>query len=119
CMRNDAKMRAAVAPVAAVLALVAATGCATKGFVRQQIEETRAYADQRAAEARARADSAWAMASLAERLGSGDYSEVSTHQVQFAFDDYRLDPGAQGALDQLGAQLAAHPRYGLEIRGYA
>lgn len=105
--------------IAAAMVLVPAAGCATKGYVQRQVADARAYADARAAEARARADSAWAVASLAERLGSGDYTEVSTHQVQFAFDDYRLDAGAQSVLDQLGGELASHPHYGLEIRGYA
>jgi peptidoglycan-associated lipoprotein len=105
--------------VVSMVALGALSSCATKGFVKKEIESARGYTDTRFAEARARADEAWAKASLAERLGSGNYTEVSTHQVQFAFDDYRLDTAAQAALDQLAAQLTAHPHYGLEIRGYA
>jgi peptidoglycan-associated lipoprotein len=118
-MMNHSKRQMLVASALAALALAMLSGCATKGYVRQQVDELRTYTDQRTAEIRARADSAWAVANLAERLGSGDYSEVSTSQVQFAFDDFRLDPAAQGVLDQLGTALTSHPHYGLEIRGYA
>jgi outer membrane protein OmpA-like peptidoglycan-associated protein len=111
-------MKSIVGSVALLLPLVV-TGCATKGFVRKEIESAKSYTDTRVAEARARADQAWDKASLAERLGSNQYSEVATHQVQFAFDDFRLDMPAQGMLDQLAAQLTAHPHYGLEVRGYA
>lgn len=110
--------RPTLALAASALALVALSSCATKGYVRDQIASERSYTDGQLATVRARADSAWATASLAERLGSGEYSEVSSHQVQFAFDDYRLDAAAQGALDQLSAELQSHPYYGLEVRGY-
>jgi outer membrane protein OmpA-like peptidoglycan-associated protein len=109
----------AVAVAAACVAWVAASGCATKGYVQRQVADARGYTDTQFAQARARADEAWAKASLAERLGSGDYTEVSTQQVQFDFDDFRLKPEAQSTLDQLANELASHPHYGLEIRGYA
>ena len=99
--------------------VVILSGCATKGFVRREVEASRGYTDAKFAEAKTRADEAWAKASLAERLGSGDYTEVSVHQVQFAFDDFRLDGSAQGMLDQMASQLSSHPNFGLEIRGYA
>ncbi|HET7226731.1 MAG TPA: OmpA family protein [Candidatus Eisenbacteria bacterium] len=110
--------RHSLAVAASIAALVALSSCATKGYVRDQVASERAYTDSQLAMVRARADSAWTTASLAERLGSGDYSEVSNHVVQFAFDDYRLDSGAQAALDQLATELQSHPYYGLEVRGY-
>ena len=48
-----------------------------------------------------------------------DVTEVSSHEVRFAFDDWRLNDDASATLDDLATQLAAHPRYVLEIRGYA
>ena len=101
------------------MAWIAVSGCATKGYVNRQVAESRTYTDAQVATARARADEAWTKASLAERLGSGDYTEVSTHQVQFDFDDFRLKPEAQSMMDQLASQLSSHPHFGLEIRGYA
>jgi len=56
---------------------------------------------------------------LAEQLATGQYTEIGTHQVQFAFDDYKLGSDATSVLDQVGGELAAHPRYALEVRGYA
>ena len=45
--------------------------------------------------------------------------EVEARNVTFAFDEYALDSDAQASLDALANQLAAHPRYVLEITGYA
>ena len=118
-MVTNRRMQFAGSLVALVLPLMGLSGCATKGYVQKEIAAARSYTDERVTEARARADEAWAKASLAERLSSGDYSEVSMHQVQFAFDDYQLSPDNQALLDALAAEVAQHPRYGLEIRGYA
>jgi len=54
-----------------------------------------------------------------KRLSAGQYTEVATHQVQFKFDDYKLGSEATSTLDQVGSELTAHPRYALEVRGYA
>jgi len=110
--------RHTLALAGSALALVALSSCATKGYVRDQMASERSYTDSQLAVVRARADSAWATASLAQRLGSGEYSEVSSHQVQFAFDDSRLDAASQATLDQLATELQSHPYYGLEVRGY-
>ena len=81
------------------------------------ISEVKSGVDQ----AQGRADEAYAKATLAERLANGyiEYEVVSTHRVQFDFDDYRLTSEAELVLDDLGAKLASYPRYVLEIRGYA
>lgn len=109
-----------------------ATGCATKGFVRSEVAQSKAYTDQRVGEARtelsagveqaqARADQAFEKATLAERLASGhiEFEVVSTHRVHFDFDDYQLTSEASSVLDELGGRLSSYPRYVLEIRGYA
>jgi len=108
--------------------LVLASGCATKGFVRSEMAESKAYTDSRITDvqsgvdrAQGRADEAFEKATLAERLANGyiEYEVVSTHRVQFDFDDYTLTSDAQLVLDDLGAKLPSYPRYVLEIRGYA
>jgi outer membrane protein OmpA-like peptidoglycan-associated protein len=91
--------------------------------VRKEVAAVRADTDTRLNEVsgnvdqvRTRADQANV---LAERLAAGEYSEVSTHQVHYEFDDFHLTPEARGMLDQLAGQLSSHPRYVLELRGYA
>ena len=112
------------------LACVGLSGCATKGFVRQQVADAKAYSDTkvgevdgkvtqvgtRVSEVGTRADQANA---LAERLAAGQYTEVAVHQVQFEFDDYKLNGDASAMLDQVASTLTTHPRYALEVRGYA
>lgn len=116
----------------ALATALVATGCATKGFVKSEVAQSKAYTDSRVGEARSelsagvqqaqsRADQAYEKATLAERLANGHiaYEVVSTHRVHFDFDDYRLTSEAQSVLDDLGAKLSSYPRYVLEIRGYA
>lgn len=118
-MKNRRMLKFAGSVMAGAALIAPLTGCATKGFVQKEIAAARGYTDERSAEVRARADQAWNKASLAERLGSGNYTEVSTHQVTFAFDDFRLEPDMQAMLDQLATTLSTHPHYGIELRGYA
>jgi len=115
-------------PAAAVvlsLTLAVASGCATKKFVRQEVASVRTYTDTRVGEVDASVGQVRSdldqVRTLAQRLANGtiEYNEVSTNQVQFDFDDFRLKPEAQSALDQMAAEMASHPRYVFEIRGYA
>lgn len=125
---NRRMHKAAGSAVALAIALVAVSGCATKGYVKSQVAESKTYTDTQVTgvkgdldQVRTKTDQAMDKASLAERLASGevDYNEVSSHQVQFAFDDYHLDSDAQGMLDQMAGELQSHPGYVLEVRGYA
>jgi outer membrane protein OmpA-like peptidoglycan-associated protein len=120
----------AVSVLALTLACVGLTGCATKGFVKQQVADAKAYTDTKAGEVNGRVDQVGTKVdevgtradqanALAEQLATGQYTEIGTHQVQFAFDDYKLGSDATSVLDQVGGELAAHPRYALEVRGYA
>ena len=112
----------------AMVALAGLSGCATKGFVRSEVAGAKGYTDTQVTtvrgdldNVRTRTDEAMNKATLAERLASGnvDYNEVSTHQVQFAFDDYRLESEAQSMLDQVVTELSSHPSYVIEVRGFA
>lgn len=118
--------------IALMAAALAATGCATKGFVQSEVAQSKAYTDSRVErvqselsggidQAQSRADEAYEKATLAERLASGhlQYEEVSSHRVQFDFDDYDLTSEAQMVLDDMASRLTSHPAYVLEIRGYA
>jgi len=109
---------AAVSAAAMALALVALSGCATKGFVRSEVANARTYTDTRVGEVRSDLDQVKA---LAERLATGpvELAEVSAHQVQFDFDDWKLKPEGQTMMDQLAAEIASHPKYVIEVRGYA
>jgi len=128
-MVANRRMRS-IAGAAAVWAVgvLMLSGCATKGFVKSEVAGARGYTDTQVGtvrgevdQVRTRSDDAMTKATLAERLPSGqvDYNEVSSHQVQFAFDDYRLNPEAQSLLDGLVTELGSHPSYILEIRGFA
>lgn len=121
----------------AVLALgaVFASGCATQGFVQTEVAKARGYTDEQVGAVRGdvervrgdvgqvsmRTDQAMQKATLAERLASGEveYTEISTHRVQFAFDDYQLNDEAKTVLDDLASKLSSHSGYVLEVRGYA
>jgi len=132
-------------PACAAAALLA-SGCATKGFVREYMEGQ--MAPQRDATGRlasdlnavrARADSADAHATaaqlmaqnalneaaaarrLASKIASGElkYNVVRTHEVNFGFNEYSLDGRSRRELDQVAAILEQHPRYIVEIVGGA
>ncbi len=103
-------------------------GCASKGYVRQQVAEAQVSNDTRMTtiendvnDAQARADQALAKATLAEQLAAGaiDYTVVSTQEMRFGFDDYRLDDASMGMLDAMVTSLASRPRGVIELRGFA
>jgi outer membrane protein OmpA-like peptidoglycan-associated protein len=103
-------------------------GCATKGYVNKQVAASDAATDSKISgvrtdldQVRTKADQAYDKATLAEKLASGmiDTQEIEARDVRFAFDDSRLDSEGQASLDELASQLTTHPRYVLEILGYA
>jgi peptidoglycan-associated lipoprotein len=103
-------------------------GCATKGYVNKQVTASNEQTDAKIGgvrtdldQVRVKADQAYDKATLAEKLASGtlETQQIAARDVRFAFDDSRLDGDAQASLDELAAQIAAHPRYVLEIMGYA
>jgi peptidoglycan-associated lipoprotein len=121
------------------------TGCATRGFVRNYVEEqvepqrqavsrvqqdlvtVRGVADSAnvhsmAAEDMARhaKDDAEASRRLATKIASGDlhYAVVDSLAIQFAFNQATLTSQTASRLDGLAGVLEQHPRFILEISGY-
>ena len=103
-------------------------GCATKGYVNKQVAASNEQTDSKISgvrtdldQVRVKADQAYDKATLAEKLASGtlETQEVAARDVHFAFDESRLDGDAQASLDELASQITTHPRYVLEIMGYA
>src|SRR5690349_6457645 len=103
-------------------------GCATKGYVNKQVSASNEATDSKISgvrtdldQVRTKADQAYDKATLAEKLASGtiETQEIEARDVRFAFDDSHLDGEGTASLDELADQLQAHPRYVIEILGYA
>jgi len=117
----------------AVLALGSA-GCATKGYINDQIAELRQDmqtqhddlsariedASQTSDEAMARAEAAYGaadgMRDLA--LGKAGFREAAHHQVYFAFDSAELSAESQEMLSRVAQQIADNPQYLVDVYGY-
>lgn len=123
------------APTLAVAALVlAGSGCATKGFVRQEMASLeakvqpatlQAQADARNAQTLAqsgdeRARAAQREAALARDLALGNVKreEVRRVTVNFAFDSAALPSEARLSMDGLVADLTANVNYMALVTGY-
>lgn len=122
-----------LAAVTAVFCL-GACGCATKGFVRNQVADLRTDMTQMdsrlqtedrniadlTAEALARADSSYTKAGGAwtAALGRVGLREVSRSQVYFAFNSAKLDAEAQSALSQVASSITNSPQYAVQIFGF-
>ena len=119
--------------VAATL-LVSAAGCATRGFVRDEMAGLKAEMglagtdlhsgldDARSAANRAETSAAAAaLVSESARLmalGRVGYREVERYRVYFPPDGTEPEPGADGALNRAVEEIGAHPEYLVEIYGY-
>lgn len=113
---------------------VTLTGCATKGFVRNELdsvrEEMRAGDDRlateletvsnSAAEAMARAETALQTAGEARDLALGKvgYEEVASYSVTFARDSFEIDGAAMSALEEAASKIQGHPEFVVDIYGF-
>ena len=138
-------MRSPWTSVLLVGAVVAATGCATKGWVNELVSKKEAHVDQRFAQteatlaqvgdgARAAKDRAEAAKDRAEaaygradevnsrltRLWSNRQKRdvVETVHVQFGFDRADLTDGAQTALLAISKDLRDNPLLSVDLEGY-
>jgi len=124
-----------IAPTLAVTAMVlGGSGCATKGFVRQEMASLeakvqpatlQAQADARSAQTLAqsgdeRARAAQREASMARDLALGNVKreEVRRVTVNFAFDSAAIPADARLSLDGLVADLTASVNYMALVTGY-
>ena len=122
--------------------LIVATGCATKGWVRQEMGKQEAQrtdgmgvrvgtletsitsTSEAARGARERADAAMAKAegvdSRLTKLWNNRYNAklVETVNVQFGFNRSELDDGAQTTLLGLVKEMQANPGLTVELAGY-
>lgn len=135
-MRGSIHSVRAVVGVMACLVIVGIfAGCATKGFVRNEVaglrqsmvERTDGLADE-LAEVRNSSDAAFERAQVAYgsaveardlALGNLGFREVGRHSVQFAFDSDEIDASAQATLDEVAALLETRPDLIVDIYGFA
>jgi outer membrane protein OmpA-like peptidoglycan-associated protein len=139
-MGNRRSPVARTAPVATLIAMGVAAGlcgCATRGFVRnevrgvnQRVDGVASSADMAMAEARAahslartgdeRAQQALRQASVARDIALGNVrrEEVRKTTVQFAFDSATLTSEAKATLDGVAGEVSANPNYMVLVSGY-
>jgi outer membrane protein OmpA-like peptidoglycan-associated protein len=121
-----------------IVAGLATSGCATKGWVNELMGKKDAQVDQRFARtdatlvevgdgvrvARTRADAAYGRAdevnSRVSRLWNSRHKRdvVETLHVQFGFDRSDLSDGAQTALLQITKELKDNPLLTVDLEGY-
>jgi outer membrane protein OmpA-like peptidoglycan-associated protein len=120
---------------AAVILGFAGAGCATRGYVRSQVDDLRAKTsstddDLRAGLDRASGDASQALteaagaSSAAEdarglALGHAGLKEAQRFRVYFAFDSAKLSDEAHTTLDQAVAQIKSHLGYLVDLYGFA
>jgi outer membrane protein OmpA-like peptidoglycan-associated protein len=127
--------RAMVGIMAFLLVFGVLAGCATRGFVRNEVadlrqsmvERTDGLADE-LAEVRNSADAAFERAQVAYgsaveardlALGNLGFRQLEQHSVQFGFDSAELDASATAALDEVAAQIQSRPDLIVDIYGFA
>ena len=110
---------------ASALAALAMSGCATKGFVRDQVaaEDARVgQVDSTAQEAKGTARDALDRANAAHKLAEGKFLYqvvLSDDSVKFPTDVHALSTEAQARLSELAERLKSENRnVYLEIQGY-
>jgi outer membrane protein OmpA-like peptidoglycan-associated protein len=121
-----------------IVAGLAASGCATKGWVNDLMGKKEAQIDQRFARteatlvevgdgartAKTRADAAYGRAdevnTRVSRLWNNRHKRdvVETLHVQFGFDRWDLSDGAQTALLQITKELKENPLLSVDLEGY-
>jgi outer membrane protein OmpA-like peptidoglycan-associated protein len=131
-------MRSSWAWALLIVAGLAASGCATKGWVSDLMGKKEAQIDQRFARteatlvevgdgartAKTRADAAYGRAdevnTRLSRLWNNRHKRdvVETLHVQFGFDRWDLSDGAQTALLQITKELKENPLLSVDLEGY-
>jgi outer membrane protein OmpA-like peptidoglycan-associated protein len=118
-----------------VLVFVALTGCATKGFVRDEVGDLRRAMAARtdrlesemlvvrnsAEEAMQRAELAFGVAEESREIALGrvGFREVSQYTISFAFDSDAIDASAMGVLDGVASLIEGRPDLIIDVYGFA
>jgi peptidoglycan-associated lipoprotein len=115
---NRTIMRTSALTGALLLLGVASSGCATKGFVRDQV----AVVDGRVTQVDGRAGEALNRANAAHKLAEGKFLYevvLSDDSVKFPTDRHALSPEAEARLAELAQRLKGENKnVYLEIQGY-
>jgi outer membrane protein OmpA-like peptidoglycan-associated protein len=113
------------------LAALLAAGCATKGYVNDQIAEVRqehatmqsetASLRNSTRDALSRASTAFDAADEARdlALGRAGLEEVNRYSVHFAFDSSVIDEGGEATLDRAASEIQDHPEVIVDVYGFA
>ncbi|MGQ3018677.1 OmpA family protein [Phenylobacterium sp.] len=112
------KLRSAATVSVLVMAGLVASGCATKGFVRDEV----AVVDGRVTQVQGTAGEALARANAAHKLAEGKFLYevvLSDDSVKFPSDRHALSPEAEARLAELVQRLTSENRnVYLEIQGH-
>lgn len=118
-------LRTAVVGGALLMAGLTVSGCATKGFVREQVAvvDTRVgQVDTHLSQVEGTAADALARANAAHKLAEGKFLYevvLSDDSVKFPVDRHALSPEAEARLDELAQRLKAENKnVYLEIQGH-
>lgn len=129
--------RSWIAAGSLALVLASGSGCATKGFVREQVGlvdqrvttvdgstqqamRKAESSEQRASSAEQRASSAALQAQVAQDIALGNvrHEEIRRSTVYFDFDSATLNPEGQSELSGIAADLRSHSNYMAVLVGY-
>ncbi len=119
----------------AVLLVSTSLGCATRGFVRNEVSALRQdmntrtdRLEQETADVRNSAEQALRRAELAYgsaeetrllALGHVSFREVSRHSVSFGFDSDQLDESSRSVLDEVAEVVRSRPDVVIDVYGFA
>jgi outer membrane protein OmpA-like peptidoglycan-associated protein len=102
-----------------------ANGCATKGYVKEQVAaaETRINTQQGAEHADMRSEmtrtGTAAETSRLMALGNVDFKTAETFTVTFDFDSAEITDETRSTLDQVTGAVQQHPNYVVDLIGHA
>ncbi len=118
----------------AALFVLGSAGCATRGYVRDQVADLDRQIAQAngqlgaslqstqgtATAAAAKADQASNAADAAGKMALGDvgYREAARFRIHFAFDKDAISDSARAILDQASDQIQKNPQYLIELLGF-
>jgi outer membrane protein OmpA-like peptidoglycan-associated protein len=111
-----------------MIALGVLGGCATKGYVNEQVsalgnrvdtQDSSMRSDISRTEALAQGAESEAARSKLLALGHLDYRTVEQYSVPFEYDSAELEGDAMMALDQVTSTVEAHPNYIVDLLGHA